>query len=265
MKGIIILLFTVCAAVVHAQNTILVEECPKDQAEDWTIELLLRHEYCNKFYMCTLGKPVEYECPSDLWFNLETQQCDWRENVDCTDRYVPDETPTTTLIPETEDAEPTWITDGTTLEPTLPPSIPPSTTSTTTTTSTTPEPTTTTTTTTAPEPTTTTTTTTTPAPTTTTSTTTTAAPTTTTSTTTTTKQPISFLPNGCPTNPLIHWLLPHETDCNAFYYCVWGSLVETRCPATLHFNRDIQVCDWPRDAGCPATLNKHLGSKQQMR
>ncbi|KAJ8714654.1 hypothetical protein PYW07_002879 [Mythimna separata] len=98
-----------------------------------------------------------------------------------------------------------------------------------------------------------------------TTTTTTAAPTTTTSTTTTTKQPISFLPNGCPTNPLIHWLLPHETDCNAFYYCVWGSLVETRCPATLHFNRDIQVCDWPRDAGCPATLNKHLGSRQQMR
>ncbi|KAJ8714653.1 hypothetical protein PYW07_002878 [Mythimna separata] len=223
MKGIVIL-FTVCAAVVHAQNTILVEECPEQQEQDWTIEMLIRHEYCNKFYKCTFGKPVEYECPSDLWFNLETQRCDWRENVDCTDRYVPDETPTTNLIPETTAPEETTTTTLGTTPDVIGDSTPFSTTTTTT-----------------------------------------AAPTTTTSTTTTTKQPISFLPNGCPTNPLIHWLLPHETDCNAFYYCVWGSLVETRCPATLHFNRDIQVCDWPRDAGCPATLNKHLGSRQQMR
>uniref|UniRef100_A0A2A4JQH5 Chitin-binding type-2 domain-containing protein n=1 Tax=Heliothis virescens TaxID=7102 RepID=A0A2A4JQH5_HELVI len=310
MKGIVILLLVACAAVGRAQ----VDQCPSEQETNWEIEMLLRHEDCDKFYKCTFGKPVEYQCPSDLYFNLETWQCDWSFNVDCTDRNVPGEettspstTTTTTPAPTTPapTAEPTTITTTpepttttttpepttttttpepttttTTPEPTTTTTTPEPTTTTTTTTTTTPAPTTTTTTTTttpAPTTTTSTTTTTTPAPTTTTTTlaptttTTTPAPTTTTSTTSTstaaptTEAAIEFLPNGCPVNPHIHWLLPHETDCNAFYYCVWGQLVLRQCPATLHFNRVIQVCDWPWDAGCPATFNKHLESRVMFR
>nr|XP_049702451.1 integumentary mucin C.1-like [Helicoverpa armigera] len=310
MKGIVILLLVACAAVSRAQ----VDQCPSEQETDWEIEMLLRHEDCDKFYKCTFGKPIAYQCPSNLYFNLETWQCDWRDNVDCTDRYDPGADPTTPkptpepptpepttpepttpepttpepTTPEPTTPEPTTpeptTPEPTTPEPTTTTTTPEPTTTTTTTTTTTPAPTTTTTTTTTPAPTTTTTTTTTttPAPTTTTpttTTTTTPAPTTTTSTTTTTQAPtaapttaapttevpIDFLPNGCPVNPHIHWLLPHETDCNAFYYCVWGQLVLRQCPATLHFNRVIQVCDWPWDAGCPATLNKHLESRVMFR
>ncbi|CAK1580898.1 unnamed protein product [Parnassius mnemosyne] len=61
---------------------------------------------------------------------------------------------------------------------------------------------------------------------------------------------IEFLPNGCPVNREIHWLLPHETSCSLFYYCVQGEREVRRCPFWLHFNRKLQICDWPRNAGC---------------
>nr|XP_034833410.1 peritrophin-1-like isoform X1 [Maniola hyperantus] len=256
--------------------------CPPEQQIDWTIEKLLRHDDCNKFYKCTFGQPVEQLCPAGLWFCLKKWRCEWPELVDCEDRNVPVETTsiteptTTTITPEptttttrsttTTTPEPrTTTTTTTTPEPTTPTTTTTTPEPTTTTTTTTPEPTTTTTTTT-PEPTTTTTTTTTPAPTTTTTTTTTLVPTTstttpaptTTTTTTTTPAPTTttttgtpgLRPNGCPINVFEHWLLPHETNCNFFYYCVWGERVLRNCPSGLHFNRTIQVCDWPRDAGC---------------
>ncbi|XP_050563752.1 peritrophin-1-like [Spodoptera frugiperda] len=197
MKGIIALLVIVYAAVGRAQ----LEECPKEQETNWEIEKLLRHEDCEKFYKCTFGKPVAMSCPPDLWFNLDTWQCDWPRNVDCEDRNIPGE-PTTSSTTTT------------------------STTTTTTSTTTTPRPTSTTT-----------------------------AATTTTSTASTpiatsTLPPIDFLPNGCPVNPSIPWLLRHPTDCNAFYHCVWGTPVLRRCPDNLHFNERFQVCDWPWNSSC---------------
>ncbi|XP_045450473.1 mucin-2-like [Melitaea cinxia] len=280
----VVLLFIVAVAVA------VDEECPQEQETDWTVEKLLRHEDCNKFYKCTHGVPVEQTCYGDLYFNLETWQCDWPHNVDCTGRVEPT-TPapsttstTTTSVPTTTSTTTTPASTTTSTTTTSAPTTTtttPTPTTTTTTTTTTPAPTTTTTTTTTPEPTTTTTTTTTPVPTTTTTTTTTPVPTTTTTTTTpkptttttttttpapttTTSAPIDpdFLPNGCPVNPHIHWLLPHENDCNKFYYCVWGEKVLRVCPSTLHFNPVLQVCDWPRDAGCATSFNKHYENRR---
>ncbi|CAH1637245.1 unnamed protein product [Spodoptera littoralis] len=175
--GIIALLVIVCAAVGRAQS----QECPKEQETNWEIELLLRHEDCDKFYKCTFGKPVAMSCPPDLWFNLEEWRCDWPRNVDCEDRNIPAQSTTTS-----------------------------STTTSITASSTTPTP-----------------------------------PT----CTTFVPRPPS-LPNGCPIDPSIHWLLPHPTDCSAFYHCVWGRLVLRHCPANLHFNAKIQICDWPSNASC---------------
>ncbi|XP_050673546.1 mucin-5AC-like isoform X2 [Leptidea sinapis] len=73
------------------------------------------------------------------------------------------------------------------------------------------------------------------------------APTTTPSTTTT---EIIRLPNGCPEDIHIHWLLPHEYNCSLFYYCVRGELVLRECAPGTHFNPIIQVCDWPENVGC---------------
>lgn len=51
--------------------------------------------------------------------------------------------------------------------------------------------------------------------------------------------------------------LPHETDCTKFYKCSWCSPVVQDCPIyeklgnkRLHYNRKLQVCDWPWQAGC---------------
>jgi len=52
--------------------------------------------------------------------------------------------------------------------------------------------------------------------------------------------------------------LPHETDCTKFYKCFIGANIEQLCPkmipgddhTRLHYNRLLQVCDWPWQAGC---------------
>lgn len=66
-------------------------ECPAQQETDWSNELPLPHDDCDKFYMGTFGKRVVQQCPANFWFNLETFYCDWRETVDCSDRNMPGE------------------------------------------------------------------------------------------------------------------------------------------------------------------------------
>lgn len=45
-----------------------------------------------------------------------------------------------------------------------------------------------------------------------------------------------WLENGCPTDFEVHKLLPHETYCNRFYYCVFGNKVERTCAPGTYFN-----------------------------
>uniref|UniRef100_A0A2H1VUP0 SFRICE_027214 n=1 Tax=Spodoptera frugiperda TaxID=7108 RepID=A0A2H1VUP0_SPOFR len=228
MKGIITLLVIVYAVVGRAQ----LEECLKELEANGDLQVMLKHDDCDKFFLCNSGEPTEMSCPSGLWFNMKTKHCDWPQNVDCEGRNIPgealedsDETEYFTT-PEWE-TTPEWTTTTTTEDPEFCDTQTPTTTTSTTTTSTT---------------------------------TTTSSP-----TVPPIEIPDEFLPNGCPLNPRIHWLLPHQTDCNAFYSCVWGRLVMRNCPPTLHFNRKLQVCDWPWAAGCPATFNKHLTSRQSLR
>ncbi|XP_072742665.1 uncharacterized protein [Anoplolepis gracilipes] len=52
--------------------------------------------------------------------------------------------------------------------------------------------------------------------------------------------------------------IAHESDCTKFYKCLLGSGTEQLCPfmwpndktKRLHYNRALQVCDWPWNAGC---------------
>ncbi|CAB3236331.1 unnamed protein product [Arctia plantaginis] len=73
-------------------------------------------------------------------------------------------------------------------------------------------------------------------------TTTTKAPSTTTETSTTTPG-TDFLPNGCPANVHIHYLLPHDSDCAKFYQCDHGQKVERSCAAGTWFDYNLQVCN----------------------
>ena len=45
-------------------------------------------------------------------------------------------------------------------------------------------------------------------------------------------------------------MLPNPDDCASFCKCDWGQAVWFACPEGLHFNADLQVCDWPDHAGC---------------
>ncbi|KAL6261533.1 hypothetical protein P5V15_006622 [Pogonomyrmex californicus] len=63
--------------------------------------------------------------------------------------------------------------------------------------------------------------------------------------------------------------LPHETDCTKFYKCFLGRGILQDCPlmtkgdsyTRLHYNRRLQVCDWPWTAGCESCPRKdHQGN-----
>ncbi|XP_055856201.1 multiple epidermal growth factor-like domains protein 6 [Episyrphus balteatus] len=50
-------------------------------------------------------------------------------------------------------------------------------------------------------------------------------------------------------------LLPYPDDCQRFYACADGCEFEMACGENLHFNQYLEVCDWPKDAGCDPALN----------
>jgi hypothetical protein len=45
-------------------------------------------------------------------------------------------------------------------------------------------------------------------------------------------------------------LIPHPSDCSAFFLCSNGVPVLQKCPSGLHFNANLGTCDWPHNAGC---------------
>lgn len=45
-------------------------------------------------------------------------------------------------------------------------------------------------------------------------------------------------------------LLPHPTNCKAFYKCDWGIPVLLYCPANLFFNNISKMCDWQQNVDC---------------
>ncbi|XP_026750061.2 dentin sialophosphoprotein-like [Galleria mellonella] len=55
--------------------------------------ILVSHENCNQFYICSDGLPVTLRCPGNLLYNALTEQCDWPENVNCKNTAVTPETP----------------------------------------------------------------------------------------------------------------------------------------------------------------------------
>ncbi|XP_055903295.1 probable chitinase 10 [Eupeodes corollae] len=43
----------------------------------------------------------------------------------------------------------------------------------------------------------------------------------------------------------------HKRDCNKYYVCQFGGLIEQRCPDGLHWNENY--CDWPQNSQCSVT------------
>ncbi|XP_065160686.1 peritrophin-1-like [Atheta coriaria] len=57
----------------------------------------------------------------------------------------------------------------------------------------------------------------------------------------------------CPIdNPIVANVhLPYTDDCTKFCHCANDGNWMKNCPAELHFNPTLMVCDWPYRAGCP--------------
>jgi hypothetical protein len=45
-------------------------------------------------------------------------------------------------------------------------------------------------------------------------------------------------------------LLPYPSNCSRFFMRSNGVPIEMHCPAGLHFNDQLKVCDWPQNANC---------------
>nr|XP_050863124.1 uncharacterized protein LOC127069747 isoform X2 [Vespula vulgaris] len=73
------------------------------------------------------------------------------------------------------------------------------------------------------------------------------------------------IPDRCPshdTGDVVH--LRHETDCTLFYKCVEGNKVLQQCPAGLHFNPALQVCDLPEQANCRSKPGDNGDENQEL-
>ncbi|GFU97803.1 chondroitin proteoglycan 2 [Trichonephila clavipes] len=51
-------------------------------------------------------------------------------------------------------------------------------------------------------------------------------------------------------------LFPDPENCFRFYHCSHWKPHHKWCPSGLHFNPELQVCDWPYRAGCGKSLKK---------
>ncbi|XP_047112118.1 chondroitin proteoglycan-2-like [Schistocerca piceifrons] len=202
-----------------------VGSCPQYEDENSIAKHLPHATNCSQFCKCDHGKPVTFDCPAGLHFNPTLEVCDWPDQAGCSGGSP------STAAPSSSSAAPTSA--ATTAAPTAAPS--PSTAAPTSAATTAPP-------TAAPSSST-------AAPT---SAATTAAPTVAPSST---ANPTGDCPavGSCPQyedENSIAKHLPHSSDCTKFCKCDHGTPVTFDCPAGLHFNPTLEVCDWPYRAGC---------------
>lgn len=53
-------------------------------------------------------------------------------------------------------------------------------------------------------------------------------------------------------------LLPNPLSCESFCSCEWGKAYYRACPTGLHFNANLQVCDYPQNANCTTQGRKSV-------
>lgn len=69
----------------HSDPSLAPEICAAEDSEG----VLVAHENCNEFYVCEGRRPVAIQCPDNLFYNPENEQCDWPRNVECGERVIP--------------------------------------------------------------------------------------------------------------------------------------------------------------------------------
>ncbi|CAL8144543.1 unnamed protein product [Orchesella dallaii] len=67
------------------QSTVKPYPCPGDVADG----LYPDSEDCSSYYRCVHGVSYHYTCANPLLFNIKSEECDFRSNVDCGSRPIP--------------------------------------------------------------------------------------------------------------------------------------------------------------------------------
>ncbi|XP_071053737.1 peritrophin-1-like [Onthophagus taurus] len=181
-----------------------VGECPDDMNPD-KVDFLVDDKDCTVFYKCDWGKPVKFDCPSDLHFNKELEVCDWPDKAGCNgdggDDSGSSSSSSSSESDEGDDDEEVVEGGDDNVEEDSSSS----------------------------------------------------------SSSSSSESNESSDGNGqgkCPNDPcpkengdFPHYFAHPET-CGRFCQCDWGVAYDMPCPDGLHFNTDLNVCDWPADAGC---------------
>ncbi|KAF9814305.1 hypothetical protein SFRURICE_015242 [Spodoptera frugiperda] len=92
---VLLLLCAVALAHSYVHNT---QRCNCDPSEARQIcesnygldDVLVAHEYCDKFYKCANGRPVAYQCPDNLLYDPVAERCEWPNEVNCGNRPISD-------------------------------------------------------------------------------------------------------------------------------------------------------------------------------
>ncbi|XP_046995444.1 chondroitin proteoglycan 2-like [Schistocerca americana] len=225
--------------------------CPQNEDEDSIAKHLPHASNCSQFCKCDHGKPVTFDCPAGLHFNPTLEVCDWPENAGCTGGSAstpassstakpppPGDCPAVGTCPQNEDEDsiakhlphasncsqfckcdhgkPVTFDcpAGLHFNPTLEVCDWPENAGCTGGSASTPA-----------------------------------------SSSTAKPPPSGDCPavGTCPQNEdedSIAKHLPHASNCSQFCKCDHGKPVTFDCPAGLHFNPTLEVCDWPENAGC---------------
>ena len=94
-------------AVIPALLAAPVSDCPPHSDPDQPV-FLPSDQSCSLFYLCSNGRPIPLTCPGGLYFNVDTDRCDYPYNVNCTEPVPTTESPvwTTTEVPASTPARP---------------------------------------------------------------------------------------------------------------------------------------------------------------
>ncbi|XP_071053733.1 peritrophin-1-like [Onthophagus taurus] len=188
-----------------------VGECPEDM-NPAKVDFLVDDEDCTVFYKCDWGKPVKFDCPSDLHFNKELEVCDWPDKAGCNGDGGDDGgSSSSSSSSESDEGDDEEVVEGGDDEEVEggDDNVEEDSSSS--------------------------------------------------SSSSSSESNESSDGNGqgkCPNDPcpkengdFPHYFAHPET-CGRFCQCDWGVAYDMPCPDGLHFNTDLNVCDWPADAGC---------------
>ena len=98
-------------AVIPAPLAAPVSDCPLHSDPDQPV-FLPSDQSCSVFYLCSNGRAIPLTCPGGLYFNVDTDQCDYRYNVNCTEPTTEPPVWTTTDGPSSTSMRPNSTTTG---------------------------------------------------------------------------------------------------------------------------------------------------------